>query len=65
MRRGLGCPCPRGMEEKHGTGFWADLNWSHPIKIPLSFHSPLRLQSPAVRFASNPDIGFLFNFWFG
>lgn len=55
---------PSRMEEEQGSGFWADLNLSHPIKIPLAFRPPLQLQSPVARFAHNPDIGFLFSFLF-
>lgn len=31
------------MEQEQSPGFGADLNLSHPIKIPLAFRSPLQL----------------------
>lgn len=37
-------PGPRVMEEEWGAGILADLNWSHTIKIPLSFYTALQFQ---------------------
>lgn len=54
-------------EEERGIGILADLNWSHTIKIPLSFYSSLQLQVQKliIGFAYNHDTVFLFSFWFG
>ena len=55
-------PGPRVTEEEWGTGILADLNWSHTIKISLSFYFVLQVQKLVMSFGYTHDIVFLFSF---